>query len=61
MAKEKNGLPDEATEAGKATEETAIVPADGLVIRDLIYTVRGVQVMLDSDLAMLYGVEDEGA
>ena len=26
-------------------------------IRDLIYTVRGMQVMLDSDLAMLYGVE----
>ena len=26
-------------------------------IQKLIYTVRGVQVMLDSDLAMLYGVE----
>ena len=26
-------------------------------IRSRIYTVRGVQVMLDSDLAMLYGVE----
>lgn len=26
-------------------------------VRDLIYTVRGVQVMLDSDLAMLYQVE----
>lgn len=35
----------------------AIVPANELVIRDLIYTVRGTQVMLDSDLAMLYGVE----
>lgn len=26
-------------------------------IHELIYTVRGVQVMLDSDLAVLYGVE----
>ncbi len=35
----------------------AIVPANEPAIRDLIYTVRGVQVMLDSDLAALYGVE----
>ncbi len=35
----------------------AIVPANEPAIRDLIYTVRGVQVMLDSDLAKLYGVE----
>lgn len=34
-----------------------IVPAGEPVIRDLIYTVRGTQVMLDSDLARLYGVE----
>ena len=26
-------------------------------IKDLIYTIRGFRVMLDSDLAMLYGVE----
>lgn len=26
-------------------------------IKDRIYTIRGVQVMLDSDLAKLYGVE----
>ena len=42
------------------TEENAsaaIVPANEPVIRDLIYTVRGVQVMLDSDLATLYQVE----
>lgn len=31
--------------------------AVGLDIRNLIYTVRGTQVMLDSDLARLYGVE----
>lgn len=35
----------------------SIVPADKVTIRDLIYTVRGMQVMLDSDLARLYGVE----
>lgn len=31
--------------------------AVGLDIRNLIYTIRGTQVMLDSDLARLYGVE----
>lgn len=36
---------------------TDIQPADPAQIRDFIYTVRGVQVMLDSDLAKLYGVE----
>ncbi len=43
----------------EAEEDTsvAIVPVNEPVIRDLIYTVRGMQVMLDSDLAMLYGVE----
>ncbi|WP_165248053.1 ORF6N domain-containing protein [Adlercreutzia sp. ZJ141] len=35
----------------------AIVPANEPIIRDLIYTVRGTQVMLDSDLARLYQVE----
>ncbi len=35
----------------------AIIPANEPAIRDLIYTVRGMQVMLDSDLAALYGVE----
>lgn len=34
-----------------------IVGATGSEIRNLIYTVRGRQVMLDSDLARLYGVE----
>ncbi len=45
-------------DAGKAQEEpTAIALESETDIRDLIYTVRGVQVMLDSDLAKLYGVE----
>lgn len=36
---------------------TEIVPVHDDVIKNLIYTVRGQQVMLDSDLAMLYQVE----
>ncbi|WP_172135383.1 ORF6N domain-containing protein [Adlercreutzia sp. ZJ473] len=35
----------------------AIVPANEPAISDLVYTMRGVQVMLDGDLAMLYQVE----
>ena len=34
-----------------------IIPASETEIKNLIYTVRNQQVMLDSDLAMLYGVE----
>ena len=41
----------------KSPEQTAIVPVDTSHIRNLVYTVRGVQVMLDSDLAQLYQVE----
>ena len=41
----------------KSTEQTAIVPIDTGRIRDLVYTIRGVQVMLDADLARLYQVE----
>ena len=41
----------------KPTEQTAIVPIDTGRIRELVYTVRGVQVMLDADLARLYQVE----
>lgn len=56
MAKDEKDLSAEGMEAEENTA-VAIVPANELVIRDLIYTVRGVQVMLDSDLAMLYQVE----
>jgi len=35
--------------------DAEIIPYDD--IRKRIYTIRGVQVMLDSDLAELYGVE----
>lgn len=41
----------------KSMEQTAIVPIDASHIRKLVYTVRGVQVMLDADLARLYQVE----
>lgn len=41
----------------KSTEQTAIVPIDTGRIRELVYTIRGVQVMLDADLARLYQVE----
>ena len=43
--------------AGSAAITPAIVPASEAETRNLIYTVRGVQVMLDSDLAVLYQVE----
>ena len=45
MAGEENGAPK------------GIVAAETSEIRNLIYTVRGMQVMQDSDLAALYGVE----
>ena len=32
---------------------------DNQTIQDRIYTIRGVQVMLDEDLALLYGVESK--
>lgn len=39
------------------TEAIEIVPVDSLDIQSLIYTIRGQQVMIDSDLANLYQVE----
>lgn len=38
-------------------EKVELVIADDIKIQNLIYNVRGKQVMLDSDLAMLYQVE----
>ena len=34
-----------------------LIIIDNQTIQDKIYTIRGVQVMLDEDLAVLYGVE----
>ena len=38
-------------------DENALILMDEINITDLIYTIRGKQVMLDSDLAGLYQVE----
>ncbi|MGM9879213.1 MAG: ORF6N domain-containing protein [Bacilli bacterium] len=35
-----------------------IITKDNIKIEDLIYKIRGKQVMLDSDLAMLYGCKN---
>ena len=35
----------------------SIVEKDNIIVENMIYNVRGVQVMLDSDLAMLYQLE----
>lgn len=40
-----------------AKNETTIIASNDAQIRNMIYTVRGQQVMLDSNLADLYGVE----
>ena len=39
--------------------ESSLVILDNQTIQNKIYTVRGVQVMLDEDLALLYGVESK--
>lgn len=44
-------------EQSPEVEATPIVAVTDAQIRNIIYTVRGEQVMLDSDLAELYGVE----
>ena len=36
-----------------------LIIIDNQTIQDRIYTIRGVQVMLDEDLALLYGVESK--
>jgi hypothetical protein len=54
MNKEFNGFP-----AGKEDVDQAInlVRGTDQEIKNKVYTIRGLQVMLDSDLAELYGVE----
>ena len=37
-------------------DENTLIPIDEINITDIIYTIRGKQVMLDSDLAGLYQV-----
>ena len=38
-------------------DKNTLIPIDETSIINLIYTIRGKQVMLDSDLAVLYQVE----
>lgn len=57
MPEEEKNPSAETPAAEEAIEGAAIVPANEPIIRDLIYTMRGKQVMLDSDLALLYQVE----
>lgn len=58
MPEDEKGIPAVAGETdGDGGGAMVIAPANEVAIRDLIYTVRGTQVMLDSDLAMLYQVE----
>ena len=59
MTKEDEAGPAKTTSLERVNAESTIAPAYEVTIRDLIYTVRGVQVMLDSDLAMLYGGETQ--
>lgn len=51
MAAEKNEI------ATKEKNDVAVAETVPVDIRSLIYVVRGQQVMIDSDLAMLYQVE----
>ena len=57
MAEDEKTTSAEGEDAAAVESAVAIVPANEVAIRDLIYTVRGTQVMIDSDLAALYQVE----
>lgn len=56
MAEEENEATSEPS-PDPEQEDAPIVAVTDAKIRNMIYTVRGEQVMLDSDLAELYGVE----
>ncbi|MBQ6008834.1 MAG: ORF6N domain-containing protein [Kiritimatiellae bacterium] len=55
-AAETSAVPDVSTPAAPPAAGSAIEPMGVDAIRSRILTVRGVQVMLDRDLAELYGV-----
>ena len=57
MAEDEKTTSAEGEDAAAVESAVAIEPANEIAIRDLIYTVRGTQVMIDSDLAALYQVE----
>ena len=52
-----SAVPDVSTPAAPPPGVSALEPMGVDAIRSRILTVRGVQVLLDRDLAMLYGVE----
>ena len=56
-AAETSAVPVVSTPAVPPAAESAIEPMGVVAIRSRILTVRGVQVLLDRDLAALYGVE----
>ncbi|MCH3947804.1 MAG: ORF6N domain-containing protein [Olsenella sp.] len=56
MPENSNGTSDSPT-IGSSEEGKLTIAASDTRIKSMIYTVRGEQVMLDSDLAKLYGVE----
>ena len=47
----------EMSSGTKATNDIALTSFDPIDVKSLIYVMRNQQVMLDSDLAMLYDVE----
>ena len=49
-------MAEEEHEENSEEKQTVIVPGTDAQIRNMIYIVRGQQVMLDNDLAELYGV-----
>ena len=42
---------------GEELKMNEIIEKENIIIEDMIYEIRGVQVMLDSDIAKLYKVE----
>ena len=49
-------MAEEELEENSEEKQTVIVPGTDAQIHNMIYIVRGQQVMLDNDLAELYGV-----
>lgn len=47
----------EISDEARATNDIALAPSGSIDVKGLIYVVRNQQVMLDSDLALLYDVE----
>lgn len=56
MKKEKM-LPEDSTNTAKAIEKPNFSLIDENLLKSRIYTIRGVKVMLDADLAEIYGYE----